>query len=66
MKKVSGLLIVMLLFLFTTGCKKDSPVTEITACTDEQFPGEYFPAYPNSWWEYINDNNEIILSQINP
>ena|SRR5690554_1904562 len=35
-----------------------------TRCFDPEIPGEYFPAYANSWWKYFDENNEIFEIKI--
>jgi len=51
------------MFLLNQGCKKNNnDKNEI--CEKIETPGEYFPAFPKSWWNYINFNNQIIKYKI--
>lgn len=34
--------------------------TDDNKCADPQIPGEYFPAFPKSWWEYRKSNGDLI------
>ena len=48
-----------------TSCKKDNEDIEANnVCIDPQLPGDYFPAYPKSWWKYYNLNNESVEFKI--
>lgn len=59
------LLVIIFLLLNITSCEKDDLTgDENTKCTDKQYPGEYFPAYPKSWWNYSNFNNETVKYEI--
>ena len=52
-------ILIIIAILFGMGsCKKD--VIGNINCTNQQLPGEYFPAFPKSWWKYSDYNNEII------
>ncbi|RFC55542.1 hypothetical protein [Brumimicrobium aurantiacum] len=44
-------------------CTKDNSIQEVEneSCLNPVLPGEYFPAYPNSWWKYSNEENETIV-----
>ena len=44
----------LLMAAFLQACKKDIPETP---CVPE-FPGEYFPAYPGSYWNFRKANND--------
>ncbi len=44
--------------------KIEMEVEENTGCTDPQSPGEYFPAYPTSWWNYYDNNDELVEFKI--
>lgn len=60
-------IIIGLVFLFNlSGCDKndDSEIIEETSCTNQQIPGEYFPAFPKSYWNYFNYNNELVRFEI--
>ena len=46
-------------------CKKDSPILELNVkpsptniIMDTIYPGSYFPAYPKSYWRYIDTNGD--------
>lgn len=58
----SGILFAIALFI--PGCTKDKAAELPNACADKQLPGEYFPAYPKSWWDYRNQSNELIQYSI--
>ena len=45
------------------GCKEKQNNTE-HSCVDKQLPGDYFPAFPKSWWNYHDLNNNLIKYQI--
>lgn len=48
-----------------TSCKKDNEDIEANkVCIDPQLSGDYFPAYPKSWWKYYNLNNELVEFKI--
>jgi hypothetical protein len=58
MKKILLLSILVLVSILFAGCKqKDSPQID-------QLPGDYFPAFPNTWWEYRNIHNQLIKYEI--
>ena len=56
MKNYWIFLLFLLFALLNQSCKKDTP----DSCTDKQVPGSYFPAYPGSWWEYMDNNDNLI------
>lgn len=60
MKTQSKLLIAIVVAAFMLACNKDSK--EIA--NNPQLPGEYFPAFPNTWWNYRMYNDEIIKYEI--
>lgn len=48
-------------------CNKEDDIIleeENVQCSNPEMPGEYFPAYPNSWWSYYNSNSEIVEIEI--
>ena len=55
-------ILIVLLLALTFGCKKDQPHEDI--CTDIETPGDYFPGYPNTWWKYVDQNNETVVYSI--
>lgn len=57
-------LVLLFLITFIVGCKEKIIPAEPEACTDIIVPGVYFPAFPKSWWQYRNQNNELIKYQI--
>lgn len=57
-------LVVITLFIFS-GCTSHEK-TDLPQPSHQTAPGEYFPAYPDSWWNYRNQNNEIIQYTIDP
>lgn len=57
--RILGIFIIVFLFV---SCKKDKTIND--DCTDIEQPGEYFPAFPNSWWEYTDQNNNPIRFEI--
>lgn len=48
--------------IFGTSCKKDqaaqSSGNTSTQVYDTVYPLSYFPAYPGSWWKYVDSNND--------
>lgn len=60
MKSSTIFILLFSMALLIQSCKKDSS----DACTDKQLPGAYFPAYPKSWWSYMDYNNNLIRYQI--
>ncbi|PWH84890.1 hypothetical protein [Brumimicrobium oceani] len=61
--------IILLLAPIMFSCEKeDYPNTGQgnTRCFDPEIPGDYFPAYANSWWSYYDENNEIFEIKIAP
>lgn len=65
---VSGTYIQLKLFTYlvwiivlSTACSHDN---EPDVCNEKQIPGEYFPAYPKSWWVYRNNLNQIVIFKI--
>ncbi|WP_107039787.1 hypothetical protein [Brumimicrobium mesophilum] len=61
--------VLFIITIYLVGCKKENKddilvEKENVECTHPELPGEYFPAYPNSWWNYINLNNEIVEIEI--
>ena len=61
MRHVKELLVVIIL-LSLAGCKENDD--ENIICTNQQLPGEYFPAFPKSWWNYYNYDNEPVKWEI--
>ena len=48
-----------------TSCRKENEDIELNnVCISHQLPGDYFPAYPNSWWRYTNGDNELVEYKI--
>ena len=60
--------LIMSLFVVLTACDifkpNDETPNDETTCTDVQLPGDYFPAYPKSWWKYYNINNKLVEYRI--
>jgi hypothetical protein len=52
-----------ILILSFIGCK-NKETNETTTCINKQLPGEYFPAFPKSWWNYRKNNNELVQYKI--
>jgi hypothetical protein len=62
-------IIISLIFLYhLTSCSKEEnntiPVVETINCTNQQEPGIYFPAFPKSWWNYLDKNNDTVRYEI--
>ena len=61
---------IMLLFMITihlVGCSKEDDIhleEENVECINPELPGDYFPAYPKSWWNYSDLNNEVFEIEI--
>lgn len=59
------LFILFMILYNLTSCKKDNEEIEVNNdCITQQSPGDYFPAYPKSWWKYNNLNNESVEIKI--
>lgn len=54
-------LVLAAVLTFAASCKKDQAPTQpaTTETIDTLYPGDYFPAYPNSYWSYIDENGVI-------
>lgn len=52
--------LILITLIVSSGCKKDK-TPSVETCTDIEIPGNYFPGYPNTWWKYVNQNNDTIL-----
>jgi hypothetical protein len=50
--------------LFFSGCVSDKLDIAPETCSPEQSPGIYFPAYPQSWWIYRNQQNQFVKFEI--
>jgi hypothetical protein len=59
MQKATILLSLFIVILFTTTCKKDED-----KCENPQIPGEYFPAYPNTYWKYKTNKGKTVEYKI--
>lgn len=59
MKTQIRVFLIVIIVSFILGCSKDRKDN-----LDPQIPGEYFPAFPKTWWEYQNYNNKIIKYEI--
>ena len=62
-------IIISLIFLYNlTSCSKEEnntpSIVETINCTDQQEPGDYFPAFPKSWWNYLDKNNDTVRYEI--
>ncbi len=57
MKTQAKYFLVVIIFSFILGCDKNDTL-------EPQIPGEYFPAFPKTWWEYQKYNNDIIRYEI--
>jgi hypothetical protein len=65
MKKTVTFLIIIISILFFLGCNKhDIIIEEPPLHIDKQLPGEYFPAFPKTWWSYRNQNNNLVMYTI--
>ncbi len=64
MTKALSFLIISTLITFTISCKKEDPSDNVdneeTEVIDTLFPGEYFPVYPGSYWNY-NDGSTFTV-----
>lgn len=51
--------------IFFSSCKKDQVLASNSSVPvyDTLFPLDYFPAFPGSYWKYINSNNDTTISQ---
>lgn len=51
-----------------TSCTKevvdDTVKEENNDCINPELPDDYFPAYPNSWWSYINALGDTVVYEI--
>jgi hypothetical protein len=52
--------IIAFVAMVSFGCNKEKKDT----CINPEIPGDYFPAYPNTWWEYRDNNNALIKYRI--
>jgi len=50
---------IVLFTLFIASCGKDDD-----ECENPQMPGEYFPAYPNTFWKYKTDEGKNVEYKI--
>ncbi len=53
---ITSLLLIILVF---SSCNKNEK-----ACENPQFPGEYFPAYPNTYWKYNTNEGTTVEYKI--
>ena len=61
------LVILLVIAANLVSCDKENDIPQIeenTDCSNPELPGEYFPAYPKSWWNYTNFNNETFTIEI--
>lgn len=63
--KSFSLPILFLFAVFFMQCKKDSPIPEVitalattSVIMDTIYPSSYFPAYPKSYWRYLDTNGD--------
>ncbi|MBK9379578.1 MAG: hypothetical protein IPM86_15770 [Saprospiraceae bacterium] len=69
MKNQKTLIFLLILFVISCifACKKDesipdnNPTNPNTASYDTIFPLDYFPAFPGSYWKYVDSNNDTTL-----
>lgn len=59
MKTQTRVFLLVIIFSLILGCDKENKNT-----LEPQIPGEYFPAFPNTWWKYRKYNSEIIKYEI--
>jgi hypothetical protein len=58
--------IIFLLLLTLVSCKKDADELYDELPTETIYPSEYFPAYPGSYWNYINSIGDTIQFNTEP
>lgn len=57
--------LILIMFLYNlSSCTKENSQIADNKCTNPQLPGDYFPAYPKSWWNYYDSNNELVEFKI--
>ncbi len=56
----------VILLFFISGCKKDNTDSNVSGniIADTIFPGNYYPAYPGSHWEYIVNSTDTVTDQV--
>lgn len=53
-------ILVMFLYNISSCTSDDNQIVGDAACLSPELPGDYFPAFPKSWWSYYNMNNELV------
>jgi len=58
--RIGVLIISAFNIVFFIGCTNSKMDIQPDICASKRLPGEYFPAYPHSFWTYRNEQNQVV------